>query len=77
MKKFHALIAMGASLVLAPFFSAHAVTVVDSASTQQVAQESAVRAANAANSELFNQVQLLQEEVMRTRGMLEEVQFQL
>lgn len=77
MNKFHALIAMGASFILAPFFSAHAVTVVDSASTQQVAQESAVRAVNAANSELFNQVQLLQDEVMRTRGQLEELQFQL
>ena len=77
MKRFHALIAMGASFILAPFFSAHAVTVVDSASTRQVAQESAQRATQAANSELFNQVQLLQEEVMRTRGMIEELQFQV
>lgn len=67
----------GASLILAPFFSAFAVSVVDSSSTQQIAQEEVARVNHAANAELFNQLQLLQEEVMRTRGMLEEQQHQL
>ncbi len=68
---------IGASLTLAPFFSAFAVNVVDSSSTHQIAQDAAVKANNAANAELFNQLQLLQEEVMRTRGLLEEQQQQL
>jgi tol-pal system protein YbgF len=68
---------IGASLTLAPFFSAYAVNVVDSSSTQQIAQEAVIKANNAANAELFNQLQLLQEEVMRTRGLLEEQQQQL
>ena len=80
MKLSYALIATGASLILAPFFSAtpvFAVTVVDSSSTEQIAQEQQQKAVNAANSELFHQVQMLQEEVMRTRGMIEELQFQV
>lgn len=68
---------LGASSTLAPFFSAFAVNVVDSSSTHQMAQEAVIKANNAANAELFNQLQLLQEEVMRTRGMLEEQQQQL
>lgn len=68
---------IGASLTLAPFFSAFAVNVVDSSSTHQMAQEAVIKANNAANAELFNQLQLLQEEVMRTRGLLEEQQQQL
>lgn len=68
---------IGASLTLAPFFSASAVNVVDSSSTHQIAQEAVIKANNAANAELFNQLQLLQEEVMRTRGLLEEQQQQL
>lgn len=68
---------MGASIMLAPFLSANAVNVVDSASTHQISQQAAVQASNAANAQLFQQLQALQEEVMRTRGMLEEQQHQI
>ena len=58
MKKFKALI-MGASIMLAPFLSANAVNVVDSASTHQISQQAAVQASNAANAQLFQQLQAL------------------
>ncbi len=58
--------------------SAHAqVAVVDAVSTQQAAAAQEVEASNKVNAELMYQLQLLQEEVMQMRGILEEQQHEL
>lgn len=63
--------------MLAPFFSSQAaVTVVDAAAPQQSSQKPAKPEANP-NAQLLYQLQLLQDEMMRMRGMLEEQQHQI
>lgn len=53
------------------------VAVVDAVSTQQAAAIQAQKTSNQVNAELMYQLQLLQEEVMKMRGMLEEQQHEL
>lgn len=72
---------LGASLVLAPLLSSHAqVTVVDAAPASNksapVAKQQPKPTHNP-NAQLLYQLQLLQDEMMRMRGMLEEQQHQI
>ena len=53
------------------------VTVVDAVSTQQAAATQVSQANARANAELMYQLQMLQEEIMQMRGMLEEQQHEL
>ncbi|CAA0078914.1 Cell division coordinator CpoB [BD1-7 clade bacterium] len=79
--------AIGASFLLAPFFMAHAqVPVVESSASAASENTSVAQAspssderstANRVNAQLFSQLQLLQEEVMRMQGMIETQQHQI
>ncbi len=66
---------IGMSFALIPFSLCVAqVSVVESTSVQQ---QQAVQAKSNANAELFSQLQLLQDEVLRMQGLLEEQQHEI
>lgn len=73
---------IGASLVLAPLFSAQAIEVVDASSGSYAqsgysAQPQSSNNSSAANMQLLNQMQAMQEELLHLRGLLEEQQQQV
>lgn len=68
----------GVSIMLTLVVSAYAkVTVVEAVSTQQAEEARTADAANKATAELVYKLQLLQQEVLEVRGMLEEQQHEL
>lgn len=68
---------LAASLLAASFSAFSAVQVVESKSVDQQQREAEQEQQNAALMSLFNQIQLMQEELMQLRGMVEEQEHQL
>lgn len=68
---------LAVSLLTASLFASAAIKVVESKSVDQQQREAEQEQQNAALMSLFNQLQLMQEELMQLRGIVEEQDYQL